>query len=265
MKTKIAIHYSVEFATPFHFGSGLSSGSIDRMVRRDAKGYLVIPATTIKGVLREKVEKFIDICENYKIISEPIVQITNKDEYMNYFRWISVIDRIFGSPKYPGTLYFDDLKMSEMSQELVSVRKIGEPSPEDYLQTQQRTQTRIMRKTKTVASGALFNSEYGNPDLKFYGRIYGSLTGIKMLYFENLDVSYELFFLLSALKMTDKIGGNKSVGMGHINLNIDEIYINDKKFASTHFLSNETWEVIEARFFESDKQAYKNKGKQHEN
>ena len=167
MKNNILIGYTVEFLAPFHFGTGLSSGSIDRLVRRDEKGYLMIPGTTMKGVLKEKVEELINKYNKFEFISEQIVNTAIKEEHLKYFINVSVSDRIFGSPCYEGMLYFDDLTMSEMSKEMVSINSEAGAMPADYLQAHQRTQTRIMRQTKTVAGGALFKSEYGNSDLSF--------------------------------------------------------------------------------------------------
>lgn len=257
MRTNVSIENSIDFLAPFHFGTGLSSGTIDRIVRRDAKGYLVIPATTLKGILREKVEKLLRICKNFNFLSEQIVNTSNKEEHLNFFRRVSVVDRIFGSPRWEGTLFFDDLKMDDMSTELVTIgNDENEYAPASYLQTHQRTQTRIMRKTKTVASGALFKSEYGNPELKFTGRIYGQLEGIEIQLSGIAGLSYELLFLLSALQMTDRIGGNKSTGMGNILLKIDNLSIDDKNIRPVQILSGEVWENIEEKMFQDDKEAY---------
>jgi len=259
MKTNILINYSVEFLSPFHFGTGLSSGTIDRIVRRDAKGYLIIPASTIKGILREKVVKLIKLYEKYDFLSEPIVRINSKEEHLNFFRRVSVADRIFGSPRREGTLFFDDLKMDETSKEFVSIKNDkNQLAPADYLQTHQRTRTRIMRATKTVASGALFKSEYGNSELKFFGRIYGQLEGIGMQLVDVPGICYEFVFLVSALKMMDRIGGNKSSGMGNVSLKIEELNIEGQKISPNQILSKEIWENIEAKMFEEDKEAFQN-------
>ena len=53
----INIAYQIQFETPFHLGTGLRRGLLDRSVCRDVNGYLYIPGSTLKGVLREKCEQ----------------------------------------------------------------------------------------------------------------------------------------------------------------------------------------------------------------
>ena len=49
---RIQIGYELEFSAPFHCGTGIRSGLIDRSATRDGGGYLYVPASTIKGVVR---------------------------------------------------------------------------------------------------------------------------------------------------------------------------------------------------------------------
>jgi CRISPR/Cas system CMR subunit Cmr4 (Cas7 group RAMP superfamily) len=46
---RIHITYTLTFTTPFHCGTGLRSGLIDRTVVRDKDGYLYVPGSTITG------------------------------------------------------------------------------------------------------------------------------------------------------------------------------------------------------------------------
>lgn len=59
MPTKIdlvQIEYTLKFMTLFHCGTGIRAGLVDRTVRRDSAGYLYVPGSTFKGVLREHCE-----------------------------------------------------------------------------------------------------------------------------------------------------------------------------------------------------------------
>src|SRR5437588_7887342 len=49
---RIQLLYDLTFQTPFHCGTGLRSGLVDRTIVRDAEGYLYVPGSTIKGALR---------------------------------------------------------------------------------------------------------------------------------------------------------------------------------------------------------------------
>ena len=48
----LKIEYTLSFATPFHFGTGIREGLIDRTVVRDESGYLYVPGSTLKVVGR---------------------------------------------------------------------------------------------------------------------------------------------------------------------------------------------------------------------
>ncbi|MFX0136049.1 MAG: RAMP superfamily CRISPR-associated protein [Candidatus Hodarchaeota archaeon] len=257
MINNILIKYSVQFLTPFHFGTGLSSGTIDRIIRRDANGYLIVPATTIKGVLREKLEILIELFKKLGFFSESFTKIFKTEEQLNFFRDTSLVDRIFGSPTKEGTLYFDDLKMSDASKELVSESLLRGEKVGDYLQTQQRTQIRIWRKLKTVSGGALFKSEYGNPQLFFDGEIKGQLDGVKIQLSSIQNMTYELLLLILTLKMADKFGGNKSTGMGKVLIEIEQVMLNEKELKLNQILSEEIWENLEV-MFNDDLEVYKN-------
>ena len=54
---RVHLEYQLDFAMPFHFGTGMRAGLIDRAVLRDSKGYLYVPGSTIKGVVREHCEQ----------------------------------------------------------------------------------------------------------------------------------------------------------------------------------------------------------------
>lgn len=249
-KINVLIEYSIEFLTPFHFGSGLSSGMIDRTVRRDRNGYLIIPATTIKGVLRDTVVRLLNICKSLNFFNETVVKIFDDDDRLKLYKQRSVIDRIFGSSVNEGTLYFEAARMNQNSVEFVSEGEGDFLVPANYLQTQQRTQTRIMRQTKTVAAGALFKSEYGNPLLTFEGKISGQLEGIKIGIVEDHEMNYEFLILLCALKMMDRIGGNKSIGMGTISTILQKIFINGTGYKTDQIMNEDIWEWLEIMFDE---------------
>lgn len=54
---RIQIDYELTFHTLFHCGTGIRTGLIDRTVVRDGDGYLYVPGSTFKGVLREHCEQ----------------------------------------------------------------------------------------------------------------------------------------------------------------------------------------------------------------
>ncbi len=145
----VQIDYELQFAAPFHLGTGITAGLIDRTVIRDADGYLYVPASTFKGVLREHCEQ---LCRFYL----PNAQIASPhDAYAalaQFGKAPTLISRIFGSPLYPGGLRFNDARQEQETRQTYK-----------EIQTSVSTQVRIDRVTRTAADEALYTSEFGTP------------------------------------------------------------------------------------------------------
>src|SRR5579859_6178142 len=107
---RLKIEYDLTFTTPFHCGTGIREGLIDRTVVRDDEGYLYIPGSTLKGVLRERCEQLARLYDQQDIASPHDARAalqrlgTAKP---------SMITRIFGSQNQSGTLFLDDARQTE--------------------------------------------------------------------------------------------------------------------------------------------------------
>jgi CRISPR/Cas system CSM-associated protein Csm3 (group 7 of RAMP superfamily) len=205
----VQIDYEIQFAAPFHFGTGITAGSIDRTVIRNAGGDLYVPASTFKGVLREHCEQ---LCRFYL----PNIQISSPhDTYATLAQFGKAptpINRIFGSSLHSGGLRFNDAKLQDEAR--ISYGAI---------QTSIATQVRIDRLTRTAANEALYTSEFGTRYLVFEGTIKGPLDCIPI---DELAVTaqgqepnvlaptYSLLILLAGLLMVERLGGNRSTGKG---------------------------------------------------
>ncbi len=158
----VQIDYELHFTAPFHLGTGIASGLIDRTVIRDAGRDLYVPASTFKGVLREHCEQ---LCRFYL----PNAQIASPhDAYAALAQFgaaPTLISRIFGSPLYAGSLRFNDAKQEQESHNLYR-----------EMQTSNSTQVRIDRVTRTAVDKALYISEFGTRYLVFEGTIKGLLN-----------------------------------------------------------------------------------------
>lgn len=221
----ISIDYHIKFETPFHFGTGLRRGLLDRSVCRDAKDYLYIPGSTLKGVFRERCEQIA------RLVDLRAVSPHNEQAAIAGFRdGVDIVDRIFGSRYKPGELYFDNATMVETAREFFdSIQHL-------HLQTEARTQTSISRLLGTVREQALFQSEFGIKALCFEGRIYG--------YLERFDVDdnrYSLLLsvlLVAGIYANDQIGANKSTGMGKYECRIQELTIKNEKIRVADLLEH---------------------------
>ena len=220
----VQIDYELQFDAPFHLGTGIAAGSIDRTVIRDAGGDLYVPASTFKGVLREHCEQ---LCRFYL----PNAQIASPhDAYAalaQFGKAPTLISRIFGSPLYPGGLRFNDARQEEETHNVY-----GE------IQTSIATQVRIDRVTRTAANEALYTSEFGTRYLAFEGTIKGQLdcTPIKELAVpvqgqetDTLTPTYSLLILLAGLLMIERLGGNKSTGKGQCRCSVTNVLLDRHK------------------------------------
>ena len=218
----INIDYSIEFETPFHFGTGLRRDLLDRSVCRNAEGYLYIPGSTLKGVFRERCEQM------GRLVGLRAVSPHDVQEAIACFRddKTDIVDRIFGSRYKPGELYFDNATMIKTDREFFDFDSDSGRILKHYihLQTEARTQTSISRLLGTVQEQALFQSEFGIKELCFEGRIYGHLEGFHI---EENEWSYAFLLLVAGICANDRIGANKSTGMGKYNCQIQKLEFND--------------------------------------
>jgi CRISPR/Cas system CSM-associated protein Csm3 (group 7 of RAMP superfamily) len=220
----VQIDYVLTFATPFHLGTGITAGMIDRTVIRDADDYLYVPASTLKGVLREHCEQ---LCRFYipgAQVSSPHVTDATLVEYSGT---PTLISRIFGSPLHPGGLRFDDAKQVEATR-----------TTTQEVQTSTLTQVRIDRGTRTAVDDALYTSEFGASFLTFEGTIKGQLqcTPVELPALPTDEQgttalpTYSLLLLLAGLLMVERLGGNKSTGKGQCDCHITQVRLDGKRY-----------------------------------
>ena len=225
----INIDYRIEFETPFHFGTGLRRNLLDRSVCRDADDYLYIPGSTLKGVFRERCEQIA------RLVDLRAVSPHDEQEAIAGFRDdIDIVDRIFGSRYKQSELYFDNVTMVEADQKLFD----SDRTSKRYIhrQTEVRTQTSISRLLGTVREQALFQSEFGTRTLCFEGRIYGYLEGFRLL--DKEAWSYSLLLLVAGICANDRMGANKSTGMGKYACQIQKLKFNDETIKVADLLAS---------------------------
>jgi CRISPR/Cas system CMR subunit Cmr4 (Cas7 group RAMP superfamily) len=205
----VQIDYELQFAAPFHFGTGIATGSIDRTVIREAGGALYVPASTFKGVLREQCEQ---LCRFYWPNAQTASPHDAYATLAQFGKAPTLISRIFGSPLSPGGFRFNDARQGQETQKMYK-----------DMQTSISTQVRIDRVTRTAVHEALYTSEFGTRSLVFEGTIKGALNCTPIEEFAvtmpskepyTLTPTYSLLILLAGLLMVERLGGNKSTGKG---------------------------------------------------
>src|SRR6266566_6481744 len=107
---RVKIDYELTFKTPFHFGTGIRAGLIDRTIVRDGDGYLYVPGSTFKGVLRERCEQLARLFEELDEDMRDLIASPHEEDVAlrGLGQKITMITRIFGSHNHPGRLYFED-------------------------------------------------------------------------------------------------------------------------------------------------------------
>lgn len=249
MKTdRIRIAYDLTFATPFHCGTGIREALIDRTVVRDSEGYLYVPGSTLKGVLRECCEQLARFYEQDEAGKQGVSSPHNAKAALQGLgnSRPTMVTRIFGSQYMPGRLFFDDARQDENDlQQYDSLERDGKGKYKG-LQVDVYTQVRLDRPTRTAVKGALYTSEFGANDLAFKGIIQGWLecTAIDSSAQPDSDLiqpsaitpTYSLLLLLAGMRMVERIGGNKSTGKGHCECAITGVEINEVE------VKQHTWE-----------------------
>ncbi len=235
---RIQLRYRITFTTPFHCGAGLSSGIINRTVVRDADGYLYIPGSTFKGIIRANCEQLARLY-TFKDDNEMRTSIASphdgKQALVAIYGPVTMITRIFGSRTRPGLLSFDDARQS--GPQGFDNRKWRYDEGGDGLeQTDLHMQIRLDRRTRTTGSDVFYTSEFGLRNLTFYGNISGWLNCTAIEGIEG-GPSYSLLLLLAGLYMLDQLGGSKSTGKGQCACEITGLSINNIEFPNATWLS----------------------------
>lgn len=213
---QIDLHYQLRFHSAFHFGTGLRSGLVHRGIARNSDGFLYVPGSSVKGMLRNQATHLAHLLEIKA--REP----HHNSDVSEFSPKADITTMIFGSRVRPGTLFFDDAQVCPEDQEFF------QPKRHDHQfmlsQTETRIQVSLSRLTSTARRGLLFSSEYGVPDIRFNGRIYGYLPGVPL----DIDdtKTYSLILLLSALCSLDRLGRNNSAGAGCTTCVITRLRVN---------------------------------------
>ncbi|MBV9259394.1 MAG: hypothetical protein JO215_15365 [Ktedonobacteraceae bacterium] len=234
----IQLTYRLTFTMPFHCGTGMRVGLIDRTIVRDHDDFLYVPGSTIKGVLREHCEQLARLYEEFdEQMDEAIASPHDEKKALRTLgrrNQPTMITRIFGSHSSPSHLFFDDARQTDKDKGFYDSR-----GHEQYksLQTDLATQVRIDRPSRTSVGGALYTSEFGLKNLTFTGSISGWLECTPI---ETLPGSptYSLLLLLAGLHLIERIGGNKSTGKGQCCCKITTFTCGNKPYEKADW---DTW------------------------
>lgn len=250
---RVQIEFELKFTTLFHCGTGIREGLVDRTVVRDSEGYLYIPGSTFKGVLRERCEQ---LARLYELVGQAAQLVHSPHDKEAALQGLgnnkpTMVTRIFGSQNVPGQLFFDDARQSDKDIQQYDSQEKDENGENSglgkykSLQVDLYTQVRLDRPTRTAVPGALFTSEFGTNDVEFKGMIQGWIecTAIDFklpadkTQHSNQTPTYSLLLLLAGLRVVDRLGGNKSSGKGQCQCEITTVKLNGEVCAKNTWFS----------------------------
>ena len=225
LRERIELQYRLTFSSVFHFGTGMRAGLTHRAVARDAAGYLYVPGSTLKGVVRDHATR---IAALLGIFSRPPHNLT--DDLAECAPQADITTLIFGSRWRPCTLAFDDARLCRADRDFFGA---GERQIFKERQIETRTRVSMSRLTGTARAELLFSSEAGIPDLSFDGQITGVLDGVPTSWIDGTpdatldaaDHSYSVVLLLAALRSIDRLGAGKSSGGGRLHCSITQLVV----------------------------------------
>ncbi len=199
-RTKIDLHFPIALEGPLAIWSGFRRGQIQRTVMRGAKGLPFIPASTLKGRVRDAAERLA------RTLGHEICDAPNPKRMCGTSA-PCLICRTFGSPGISALsghtgLIWRDAKLHEHDQ-----IKREEAEALYYA----RTQVQLSRLRGTALEKHLFTSETTLENLRFNGIIRGWLPATTPTAGKFPE---ELILLCSALRLLTFVGGAKSRGSG---------------------------------------------------
>jgi len=208
LNTQIRFDLEITLNSAWHVGTGLSRGLLDRTTRRNARGEVYLPASTIKGRVRDACERLARLY----ISNDEKLHGCQPPDPMNMCRGNDpcVICRIFGSAYVGERLFFEDATLRSDLGEIYD--------PVD--QSHPRTRVKLNRRKGIAEAGHLFSAEYVEPQLVFRTQVMGNLPltflvgGVERADLEKAYEAYELILLVAGIRSVKELGGDKSAGFG---------------------------------------------------
>ncbi len=183
------INYSVKLITPALTGqSGVIGKDLDIVTKLDANGFPYFPAKHIKGIVRDKYEYY---------------GLGEKED----------VKKIFGfeEDEYDTKVRFSHLNLSKVYD--TDLENITDKKDKEILKKflfGDRHGIRVDRETRTTIENSLFSYQYANPSLEFSSSI------------ELKDLNKEqVKKLIATLYNIDSIGGQKSRGLGKVEVFVE--------------------------------------------
>lgn len=209
MRHNIGIDLTIRFESKWHTGSGEGNLLLNRLMKRDSRNRPYIPASTLKGVIRESCEKLSRTLKFDEPSDPHQTDLTIQNNFKPLKNMRSPVDMIFGSRYEGGQLFFRDAVLT------------SEP-PYGF----RKEQSRICkyRLIGTAKDQHLFSTEYAAALIELKTKIDGWHENLA--YVVENDPPYEYCILIAGILILERIGGDKSTGGGKIDIRFDSVKYN---------------------------------------
>lgn len=200
---EIHIDFQLNMLGNWHSGSGEGGLLADRLLRRDCINRPYIPASTLRGVVREQCE-LISRSLGKTPPSDPHVDDVNTFLPKNMTN--SLVDILFGTKYIESSLYFRDAKANEQFLPVTSISR-----------------TSLYRSLNTSKEKHLFQTEYAS-SIELFSTISGWHKDLLVPEEDSLPFGYILLIL--GLNSIQRLGGDKSTGKGRCSVKLNQIQYN---------------------------------------
>jgi CRISPR/Cas system CSM-associated protein Csm3 (group 7 of RAMP superfamily) len=212
---QLDVEFIIEWHTPWHVGSGLGSATVDRQLRRRSCGRRTerspfVPGSHIKGVLRHRCEELAAAFGDSNIVSPHLTEERPSRALLDQFRPLaectSLVERLFGNRFQGECLFVED----------------AIPMAPAAVRATVQSRTAIDRATGTARHATLFSTEVAAPDgYKLQARLAGRHPpGVLTQAQDDDGFPYEYALLLASLLSIDRLGADKSAGLGRCTVSI---------------------------------------------
>lgn len=184
------VRWQFVLETPFHSAGNRIAIGVDRALIRDAEGLPILPATAVKGVLREAVETAL---RSWGI---PTCFSPSPSEMCSDPARLCLVCQIFGNPRSPSPLRFFDARPIRDDEELARQS------------THHRTHVALSRHRRSALEHRLFTLETLWPEgIRWEARITGQLA-------DRDKAKMAASLLALGAHIVHAIGGHRTRGLG---------------------------------------------------
>lgn len=221
---RLDVEFVISWVSHWHVGSGLGSTIVDRQLRRRVCGgrkrQPFVPGAQIKGVLRHRCEELAAAMGAGDVVSPHVTSRFPPQALLKQFQPLhnctSIVDRLFGT-RYQGDCLFVEDAIPPKNGEVSSAI---------------HSRTAIDRVSGTAKHATLYSTEVAvGETCNLIGRLSARHpAGVLTQAPDDDGFPYEYALLLASLLTIDRLGADKSVGLGECSVAVsgDAVRWNDR-------------------------------------